>query len=290
MANLSSVGAGQATSHYLQQPVNWFTILPTAYYLGGRLLPFAGLNVPAWAKKVSDTATGSFMIYELGKVLSSPFSLAQDAKVGYKVIWSKKTAEDAREEQKGDFPRSDNPMKISPKVWTAYRLAGTTFKFASSGLAVYSWLKSEAKVHPWFKVAGPALGGAAYLIDIADRKSRIRDHAKDPSAEHAMIKDKKNGVDLADKVLLNGLLPKHWRGDQMVFATFFVMKAVATMLALKELVKNESLAGRAFQLVKTHQDDIWGALFTATVATTATQHLRTGATLVELTKRSINKA
>lgn len=75
----------------------------------------------------------------------------------------------------------------------------------------------------------------------------------------------------------------------MVSATFFAMKVVVAMLALKELVKCESFVGRACQLLKTHEDDIWGALFIATVATTAAQHLRTGATLTELKERKINK-
>lgn len=294
----SIVGTVKATSHYLQQPINWLTIFPTASYLAGRLLPYAGLNVPAWVTKVSDTAVECFMIYELGAVLSSPVSLAKDAKVAYDVLWGGKSPATARLDQKGDFPRDDNAMKIGPRVWITYRLSATTFKFASSGLAVYTWLKSDATVHPWLKVLGPALGASAYLIDIADRERRIRDHATSSEAEYAMIKPRKkteldDSIDetyLAnDKCLLSKILSTHWRGSQMISGTFFTMRVVVIMLALKELVKSESLVGRACQLVETHEDNIWGALFIVTVATTAMQHLRTGATLAELTDRKINK-
>lgn len=289
MATQSVIGPIKAGSHYLQQPINVLTVLATGYYFAGRVSPYMGWNVPAWVSKVNDASFASFTIYEIGKVLSTPSAIIRDGKAAYDVIWGGESAEDVRDARNGDFPRDDNSLGIGPKIWTTYRLAATSFKFVSSGLVIYSVLKTDANLSPALKLAGPALGGAAHLIDILDRESKIRDFSMDVADKNipaqGMIKNPQAG----DEDLLTALLPMQWRMDQLISLTFFAMKAVVFTLAIKEMANCDSLIGRVCQLVKTHENDIWGGLFIATLGTTAWQHINYGATIQELKNRNINK-
>lgn len=302
MANPSAVGYQKATFNYFQQPINILTLLPTGVYLAGRIAPLMGRTLPAWASNVSNACITSFMVHEFSKVCSTPTSFARDLKVAYDLFWVKKDAGQVRTEQNGNTPRADNPYN-GPKIWTTYRLAATTFGFVSSGIALYSFLKAEGKVSPYLTLVGSSLGAAAHVITWLDRASKIRDLAEDVSKGGAipaegMLMHRKDATDpkgknregaakAEDQKLLVDLLPTQWRGDQMVAATFFLMKAVVFTLALKEVVSSTSLIGRACQLVQTHENDIWGGLFIGAVGTTFAQQIRSGATVNELTKRNI---
>lgn len=302
MANPSVVGYQKATLNYVQQPTNILTLLPTGICLAERIAPLIGWTLPAWASNVSNACITSFTILEFSKVCSTAPSLAKDLKVAYDLFWAKKTVDEVRRDQKGDFPRADNPYN-GPKIWTIYRLAATMFGFVSSGIALYSCLKAEGKVNPYLALAGAGFGAATHLIKIADQESKIRDLAKDVTDNdipaHGMVRPRNDPSDLKgkarevaanpdDQTLLVDLLPTQWRWDQIVASTFFLMKAVVFALVLKEVVSSTSLIGRVCQLVQTHKDDISRVLSVLIIGTTFAQHTRNGATVEELTKRKIN--
>ncbi|MCB1116832.1 MAG: hypothetical protein KDK71_10225 [Chlamydiia bacterium] len=306
MANPSIVGHQQAAFHYFQQPTNIITLIPAGIYLAGRIAPLLGGTLPTWASNVSNACITTFMVHEFAKVCSTPTAYAKDLKVAYDLFWAKKDATLVRREQNGNTPRADNSYN-GPKIWTAYRLAATTFGFVSSGVALYSFLKAEGKVSPYLTLVGSGLGAAAHGITAFDHESKIRDLAKDITGEDRvfardMVKPRLNiqledfngkvresEARAEDQDLLVKLLPTQWRGDQMVATTFFLMKAVVFTLALKEVVSSTSLVGRACQLVQTHENDIWGGLFVGAAGTTFVQQMRSGATVNELTKRNVKR-
>lgn len=296
--NPSIVKPQDAAWFYMKQPANVLTILCAGGYLAGRILPCVTQATPAWIPNVKAAAIGAFQLYDLGKIFSTAPSLYNVGMVGYKVIMNGGSVNQARIHTHGEFPREDNKMGNGPITWTTYKLAALIFKFVSSGLIVHSWLKADANVPAWLAVAGPALGAAAHLIDIGDNQSKISDLAMDVAENEEYVpalnqikarKTLKDGVE-EDNQLLQDLLPKYWRGEQFISATYLAMKAVAFTLALRELVSGESLLGRVSQFVKTYEEDFWGALCIVNIAATSTHALRAGATMTELKERTINKA
>ena len=305
MANPSVVSPAKAVSNYLQNPLNDLTVFCAVSYLAGRVLPLMGKEVPPFFDKLSEVSIGCFVIYELGKVFSSPVSFCKDARVGYSVISGGMNVQQARAAQKGDFPREDNALKIGPKVWATYRLASVIFKFASSGLFVYGVLKPEANLSNKLTILGVGLGAVANLSDMVNSYSKMSDLDKDINADqvpaHGTIKYRLEGRDQSGKTRLNvhdpqdqqkfnELMPWKLKADMAISFTFFMMKAVAFTLAMKKVVQSDSLLGRVSHFVKANERDIWGGLFVTAVTTTLAQHIIFGgATIQELTKRNINR-